>query len=186
MIHGGAPFFPPACQSSRSFNTMPANLELPSSTGSSTGRRRAMPCKAGGSRPVPTSYLPGRHRSSSRTGNDFPRIRSTASNCLRIASRYLVVRPDPSCFNCRRTFRLTRILSPKRRYSFEFRHPSWYSTAILRLLKDENISLCISDHHDAPAPWKRTADFVYVRGHGPGGRYKAAIWQRRCKHGQGA
>ena len=42
----------------------------------------------------------------------------------------------------------------------------------MRLLSEENISLCISDHHDAPAPWKRTADFVYVRGHGPGGRYK--------------
>lgn len=38
-------------------------------------------------------------------------------------------------------------------------------------MSDENISLCMSDHHDAPAPWKRTADFVYVRGHGPGGRY---------------
>ena len=65
-----------------------------------------------------------------------------------------------------------KLLSPKRRYSFEFRHPSWYSTAVIRLLSEENISLCISDHHDAPAPWKRTADFVYVRGHGPGGRYK--------------
>jgi uncharacterized protein YecE (DUF72 family) len=65
-----------------------------------------------------------------------------------------------------------KLLSPKRRYSFEFRHPSWYAPRILRMLADENISLCLSDHHDAPAPWKRTADFVYVRGHGPGGRYK--------------
>ncbi len=65
-----------------------------------------------------------------------------------------------------------RMLPPKRRYSFEFRHPSWYSPRIMRVLSEENISLCISDHHDAPAPWKRTADFVYVRGHGPGGRYK--------------
>jgi uncharacterized protein YecE (DUF72 family) len=65
-----------------------------------------------------------------------------------------------------------QMLSSERRYSFEFRHPSWYSPRILRLLSDKNISLCISDHHDAPAPWKRTADFVYVRGHGPGGRYK--------------
>ena len=40
------------------------------------------------------------------------------------------------------------------------------------MLADENIALCLSDHHDAPAPWKRTADFVYVRGHGPGGQYK--------------
>jgi uncharacterized protein YecE (DUF72 family) len=65
-----------------------------------------------------------------------------------------------------------KLLSGKRRYSFEFRHPSWYSPAILRLLAKRNISLCLSDHHDAPAPWKRTADFVYIRGHGPGGRYK--------------
>jgi uncharacterized protein YecE (DUF72 family) len=65
-----------------------------------------------------------------------------------------------------------KLLPKKRRYSFEFRHPSWYTPQILRLLRAQNISLCISDHHDAPAPWKRTADFVYVRGHGPTGRYK--------------
>lgn len=81
-----------------------------------------------------------------------------------------------------------KLLSRKRRYSFEFRHPSWYDPRVLRLLSDHNISLCLSDHHDAPAPWKRTADFVYVRGHGPGGRYKghyrpAALgnWARRIK-----
>lgn len=65
-----------------------------------------------------------------------------------------------------------KLLSDKRRYSFEFRDPSWYAPQILKLLADQNISLCLSDHHDAPAPWKRTADFVYIRGHGPGGRYK--------------
>jgi uncharacterized protein YecE (DUF72 family) len=65
-----------------------------------------------------------------------------------------------------------KVLSRKRRYAFEFRHPSWYRPDVLRVLKKANISLCLSDHHDAPAPWTRTADFVYVRGHGPGGRYK--------------
>jgi uncharacterized protein YecE (DUF72 family) len=65
-----------------------------------------------------------------------------------------------------------KLLSKKRRYSFEFRHPSWYDRHVLKLLSEHNISLCLSDHHHAPAPWKRTADFVYVRGHGPGGRYK--------------
>jgi uncharacterized protein YecE (DUF72 family) len=81
-----------------------------------------------------------------------------------------------------------RLLSGKRRYSLEFRHPSWYTPKILRLLSEENISLCISDHHDAPAPWRRTADFVYVRGHGPGGRYKGhypagtlSNWSRRIR-----
>ena len=81
-----------------------------------------------------------------------------------------------------------KLLSKKRRYSFEFRHPSWYAPAILRLLSARNISLCLSDHHDAPAPWRRTADFVYVRGHGPGGRYKGHYradtleeWARRIR-----
>ena len=81
-----------------------------------------------------------------------------------------------------------KLLSNQRRYSFEFRHPSWYAPGILKLLSAHNISLCLSDHHDAPAPWRRTADFVYVRGHGPGGRYRghygaAALqdWARRIK-----
>jgi uncharacterized protein YecE (DUF72 family) len=81
-----------------------------------------------------------------------------------------------------------KLLSKKRRYSFEFRHSSWYAPHILRLLSQQNISLCLSDHHDAPAPWKRTADFVYVRGHGPGGRYKGhyrpdvlVSWAKRIK-----
>jgi len=81
-----------------------------------------------------------------------------------------------------------KLLPVKRRYCFEFRHPSWYAPKILRLLSERNVSLCISDHHDGPAPWKRTADFVYVRGHGPGGRYKGhyrtemlADWAKRIR-----
>jgi uncharacterized protein YecE (DUF72 family) len=65
-----------------------------------------------------------------------------------------------------------KLLPKKRRYSLEFRHPSWYTARIFELLSDHNVALCISDHGDAPAPWKRTADFVYIRGHGPTGRYK--------------
>jgi len=65
-----------------------------------------------------------------------------------------------------------KLLAPARRYAFEFRHPGWYTPSVFRLLTDHNIPLCISDHHDAPAPWERTADFVYLRGHGPGGRYR--------------
>jgi uncharacterized protein YecE (DUF72 family) len=71
-----------------------------------------------------------------------------------------------------------KLLSRKRRYSFEFRHPSWYQPSILRLLSRQNIALCLSDHHDAPSPWKRTADFVYIRGHGPQGRYKGHYRQQ--------
>lgn len=61
---------------------------------------------------------------------------------------------------------------PKRRlHTFEFRHRSWYEEPVFALLRDHNAALCISDHADAPAPWVSTADWVYVRNHGPSGRY---------------
>jgi uncharacterized protein YecE (DUF72 family) len=62
-------------------------------------------------------------------------------------------------------------LLPKGRHTVEFRHPSWYEPEVFRILADHDASLCISDHHSAPAPWEVTASWVYVRGHGPGGRY---------------
>lgn len=65
-----------------------------------------------------------------------------------------------------------RLLPSRYRYAFEFRHRSWYENGILDLLRDHDVSLCLSDHHQAPAPWRVTARHVYVRGHGPGGRYK--------------
>jgi uncharacterized protein YecE (DUF72 family) len=71
-------------------------------------------------------------------------------------------------------------------YAFEFRHSSWYSKDIFGLLRDYQMALCISDHHDAPAPWEITAPHVYVRGHGPAGDYREryapqtlAAWARR-------
>ena len=64
-----------------------------------------------------------------------------------------------------------KLLPKKHRFVFEFRHPSWYAPETFELLRDHNIAFCISDHAAAPAPWEVTADFVYLRGHGPTGRY---------------
>jgi uncharacterized protein YecE (DUF72 family) len=93
----------------------------------------------------------------------------------------------PPQFKCNRE-RLAsfiKLLPKRRRYTFEFRHDSWYDDAIFDLLRDHDMSLCLSDHHDAPAPWELTASWVYVRGHGPGGAYKGhysaktlAAWAR--------
>ncbi len=69
-----------------------------------------------------------------------------------------------------------KMLRVKREYAFEFRHPSWYEDDILDLLRDNNVSLCISDHHDAPSPWVVTAEHVYVRGHGPQGRSSRSLF----------
>ncbi|MFC3642631.1 DUF72 domain-containing protein [Aquibium oceanicum] len=60
------------------------------------------------------------------------------------------------------------------RYSLEFRHESWYEPAILDLLSEFDAALCISDHASAPAPCEVTASWVYVRNHGPGGRYQGS------------
>lgn len=70
--------------------------------------------------------------------------------------------------------RLKRFLSwlPKgQRVTVEFRHASWYDEGVWAILRDHGVAFCISDHHDAPSPWLITADFAYVRGHGPGGHY---------------
>lgn len=64
-----------------------------------------------------------------------------------------------------------KLLPRGRRHTVEFRHPSWYAPQVLQILADHNAALTISDHHHASAPWEVTADFAYLRGHGPGGRY---------------
>jgi uncharacterized protein YecE (DUF72 family) len=74
-----------------------------------------------------------------------------------------------------------RMLNQRRRYAFEFRDPGWYEPAVLDLLRDHGAALCISDHADAPAPWEATTDFVYVRGHGPSGRYHGTYGLRRLR-----
>jgi uncharacterized protein YecE (DUF72 family) len=57
------------------------------------------------------------------------------------------------------------------RHTVEFRHESWYAPEVFEILAAHDAALCISDHHSAPSPWEVTASWVYVRGHGPGGRY---------------
>lgn len=85
-----------------------------------------------------------------------------------------------------------KMLSRRWRYAFEFRDASWYDADIFKLLRARDVSLCISDHRDAPAPWRVTASHVYVRGHGPGGHYHGRYsdrtleeWTRRAKQWRG-
>ena len=66
------------------------------------------------------------------------------------------------------------MLPRRHRYAFEFRDRSWYEDDVLDVLRANNVALCISDHADAPAPWEVTAGHVYVRGHGPSGRYRGS------------
>jgi uncharacterized protein YecE (DUF72 family) len=49
------------------------------------------------------------------------------------------------------------------RYSFEFRHPSWFSTEMYDLLRRHHSILCIHDTDEGCTPLEITTDVVYVR-----------------------
>lgn len=53
------------------------------------------------------------------------------------------------------------------RYTFEFRDPSWHCQEIYKLLEKHNAALCFYDYEKYQSPEKSTADFVYIRLHGP-------------------
>ncbi len=57
------------------------------------------------------------------------------------------------------------------RYTFEFRDHSWYDERIYKLLRKHNCAFCIYDLEQHLSPLEVTADFVYVRLHGPKGKY---------------
>jgi uncharacterized protein YecE (DUF72 family) len=52
-------------------------------------------------------------------------------------------------------------------YAFEFRDESWYVEEVFEILKSHNAALCIHDLGAKQSPIKLTADFTYVRFHGP-------------------
>jgi uncharacterized protein YecE (DUF72 family) len=71
-----------------------------------------------------------------------------------------------------------RMLPKRCRYAFEFRNNGWYADDTFDILHKHDVALCLSDHADAPAPWQVTARHVYVRGHGPHGRYHGSYSAR--------
>jgi len=58
------------------------------------------------------------------------------------------------------------------RYAFECRDPSWFHPDVYALLKAHNAAFCIFDFDYMLSPRQVTADFVYIRLHGPAGKYR--------------
>jgi uncharacterized protein YecE (DUF72 family) len=65
-----------------------------------------------------------------------------------------------------------KLLPREHRYAFEFRNPTWNVPPVLDLLIRNNAAYCIFDLAGYHSPIEVTADFVYVRLHGPGGKYQ--------------
>lgn len=61
-------------------------------------------------------------------------------------------------------------LAPDVRFALEFRHDSWFSSAIVDLLRRHQVALCIADSPTLPQSLELSANFTYVRfHHGPHG-----------------
>lgn len=72
------------------------------------------------------------------------------------------------------------------RYAFEFRDASWNDPAIFSLLRRYGAAYCIFELAGYQSPLEITADFTYIRLHGPGGKYQGSYsdaalraWARR-------
>jgi uncharacterized protein YecE (DUF72 family) len=61
-----------------------------------------------------------------------------------------------------------------RRYAFEFRDPAWFQAEIMERLARRNVALCLYEFAGREAPLEVTADFVYIRLHGPEGPYQGS------------
>jgi uncharacterized protein YecE (DUF72 family) len=65
-------------------------------------------------------------------------------------------------------------LPREHRYAFEFRNASWSVPETYDLLTRHNIAYCIFHLAGIHSPIQVTADFTYVRLHGPGGKYQGS------------
>jgi len=90
--------------------------------------------------------------------------------------------------NTERLKEFLRKLPKGQRYVFEFRNDSWYHDDIYELLEKYNCAFCIYELDGHLTPLKVTADFVYIRLHGPGHKYQGsyseqalAEWAEKCK-----
>ncbi len=66
------------------------------------------------------------------------------------------------------------LLPRYRRCVFEFRNPTWNTPQTYDLLARHNAAYCIFDLAGYLSPLQVTADFCYIRLHGPGGKYQGS------------
>jgi len=80
-------------------------------------------------------------------------------------------------------------LPEENRFVMEFRNASWYLPEVYALLKKYNVAFCIYELAGHISPVEITADFVYLRLHGPGeNKYQGSYsdqtlteWAEQCK-----
>lgn len=77
-------------------------------------------------------------------------------------------------FNAERLAALLDDLGGACRCAFEFRDHSWFNEQCYELLSRHGAALCLYELEGFLSPQEMTADFVYVRLHGPGAAYQGS------------
>lgn len=67
------------------------------------------------------------------------------------------------------------------RHSFEFRNDSWFDQEVYRLFREYNYCLCIAHSPRFPCERVVTADYLYLRFHGPESLYSSDYPDRELK-----
>jgi uncharacterized protein YecE (DUF72 family) len=75
-------------------------------------------------------------------------------------------------FNPERLEAFLQALPPRGRYTLEFRDQSWINRDAGAILRRHNVAFCIYELAGYLSPLEVTADFVYIRLHGPDGAYQ--------------
>lgn len=90
--------------------------------------------------------------------------------------------------NLERLDHFLNLLPTDHRFAFEFRDHTWNIAEVYRLLERHNCAYCQYDLAGYQSPQRVTADFVYIRLHGPGDKYegsyhleKLEVWADCCK-----
>jgi uncharacterized protein YecE (DUF72 family) len=100
--------------------------------------------------------------------------------------------PSWKC-NQERLEQLLQILPRRHRYAFEFREQSWICAPVLETLRRFNAAFCIYELAGFYSPMAVTADWTYVRLHGPTDRkyqgsyseHRLREWAARIRQWQG-
>lgn len=69
--------------------------------------------------------------------------------------------------NVERLEEFLSLLPPEHRYTFELRNETWMTDAVLEVLKKYNAAFCIYELAGYQSPIELTADWTYIRLHGP-------------------
>ncbi len=74
------------------------------------------------------------------------------------------------------------------KYAFEFRDPAWNVGAVFKILKKFNAAYCMFELSGVRSPMEITANFTYIRLHGPDGPYQGSYddgalraWAKRLR-----